>query len=73
MEDRQLVAYFTSIKEDFNRVDDQFDEAKDKLGRIEEVSRDILELMQNYDRERKEVKSTLWEHDRRLIKLEQRS
>ena len=84
MEDRQLEACFTSIKEDFNHIEDRFkevderfdgvdrrfDAVEEKLGRIEDVSRDILELMQNYDRERKEVKSTLWEHDRRLIKLE---
>lgn len=70
MEDRQLELYFASIKEDFSSMEGRFDHVEERFDRLEGVSRDILELMQNYDRERKEVKATLWEHDRRLAKLE---
>ena len=72
IEDRfkEVDERFDAVDERFDGVDRRFDAVEEKLGRIEDVSRDILELMQNYDRERKEVKSTLWEHDRRLIKLE---
>ena len=30
----------------------------------------VLNISRTYDQERKEVKSTLWEYDRRLLKLE---
>jgi len=64
---KDLEHLFTAIKVRFDEQDElitrRFDEQDKKM-------QAILEIVRIYDIERKEVKSTLWEHDRRLLKLE---
>jgi len=36
MQDQELEAYFTAIKEDFNGVHDRFDKVEDRLGKVED-------------------------------------
>lgn len=82
----ELETYFTSIQERFAEVDKRFIEVDKRFDgvdkRFDEVDKRfdeqdkklniILELMQFYDADKKDIKVTLWEHDRRLSKLEQK-
>jgi hypothetical protein len=77
MQDQILEQYFTAIKEDSNQVFDLIKhlELKIEQGFIEIRSNlgTILEIVRIYDVEKKEIKASLWEFDRRLIKLERNS
>lgn len=77
MTDIQLENYFGSIKSDFNRMDDRFTsvdkvilEIKDELAQIKQLCSAILDIVNMYDVERKEIKASLWDLDNRLHKLE---
>jgi len=64
------------IQERFSEQDkliqERFSEQDKKLEKMQSTLQLILNIVQSYDQERKEVKSTLWEFDRRLLKLERR-
>ena len=64
---KDLEHLFTAIETRFDQQDkliiERFDQQDKKM-------QAILDIVRIYDIERKEVKSTLWEHDRRLLKLE---
>jgi len=73
--------YFGAIKEDFDGLRSDFDGLKSyvdkrldtqdqKLGKIQETLKTILGIVNIYDQDKKEIKLNLWEHDRRLLKLE---
>lgn len=63
MSREELEQYFTSIQERFNDVDKRFDEQN-------RILQTILDIVRVNDVERKEIKATLWEYDRRIGKLE---
>ncbi len=67
MSKRTSEQYFTAIKAD---MDEFRSEVNNRFDRVERAMQSILSVVQMYDAERKEVKATLWEHDRKLIKLE---
>ena len=55
--------YFSAIKQDFNAVAGRFD-------KMENTLKTILDIVRVFDVEKKEIKLNLWEHDRRIVKLE---
>jgi len=77
MSKSEIEQYFTAIKEDLdefkNEVMTQFLAINERMEKVEKIAQSILEIVKVYDAERKEIKSTLWEFDRRLLKLERRS
>ena len=67
MSKKDLEQYFTAIKADL----DEFRlEVNTRFNRLEKSVQSILDIIRIYDVERKEIKSALWEHERRLMKLE---
>lgn len=67
---KELEQYFNAVQERFNGVDKRFDEQDKKFENMQSTLQIILSITQNYDVERKDIKSSLWEHDRRLTKVE---
>jgi hypothetical protein len=59
--------FFSSIKLDFDGLKEEMDL---RFQGVDNILRTILQIVQNYDIERKEIKVNLWEHDRRIQKLE---
>ncbi|MBI5221580.1 MAG: hypothetical protein HY979_02130 [Candidatus Magasanikbacteria bacterium] len=59
--------YFAAIKVDFDSLRSELDQFKVE---IDAKLTMILDIVKFYDLERKEIKSNLWEHDKRLMKLE---
>ena len=78
MPKKDLEQYFTAIQQRFDEQDvliqQRFDEQnkfiQQRFNEQDKKMRNILDIVKTYDQERREVKSTLWEHDRRLLKLE---
>lgn len=74
MSRKELEKYFTAIQQRFDEMDEKmdvrFDEMDVKFDEQKVILKNILDIVGVYDIERKEIKSTLWEHDRRLLKLE---
>lgn len=81
MSRKELEQYFTTIQERFNDVDKRFDyvdkrfDEQDK--RIEQgfneqnkILQTILDIVRVTDVEIKEIKLALWDHHRRLTKVE---
>ncbi|MBU1131137.1 hypothetical protein KJ840_03325 [Patescibacteria group bacterium] len=81
MSKNKLEYYFTAIQQRFEEQDQMIQqrfEEQDQMiqQRFEEQDqkfKSILDIVGFYDTERKDIKSTLWEHERRLIKLEKQS
>ena len=67
---KTLEQYFTAIQERFIEVDKRFDGVDKRFDEQDKKLQLILNIVQSYDHERKEVKASLWEHDRRLLELE---
>jgi len=69
-----LEKYFTAIKEDIDEFKQEFidfrKEVIERFDKQDRILKMVLDISRTYDQERKEVKSTLWEYDRRLLKLE---
>jgi hypothetical protein len=69
-----LEQLFTAIQERFAEQDQliqyRFDEQDKKFFEQDKKLESILSVVKFYDIERKDVKSTLWEHEIRLNKLE---
>jgi|GEM_PF-2774678 len=74
-------SYFSAIKTDFDSLRDDFSGLRDdfsglreeidsKFAKQDEKLNAILNVVKFYDVERKELKASLWEHERRLLKLE---
>ena len=63
MTDKQMEKYFTAIQE-------RFDEQDEELKMIKETMKTILDIFSSIDDERKDIKSSLWELDSRVRKLE---
>ncbi len=59
--------YFTAIKEDIDRLRKEMLERFDKQDQILEL---LLDMQRSYDEERRELKASLWELDRRVSKIE---
>lgn len=81
MNDNQLDQIFTAIKTDFNRFEEKIDNGFTKadakytqlLDSVEQIARTtatILEIVQTNDLERKEMKASIKELDRRITRLE---
>lgn len=58
-----MEKYFTAIQE-------RFDEQDEELKMIKETMKIILDIVSSIDDERKDIKSSLWELDSRVRKLE---
>ena len=73
-----LEHYFTAIQEHFDDLEQNFESRFNNLeqkfelrmDKMEKTLKLVLDIVSNNDKERKEIKSTLWEHDRRLLNLE---
>jgi predicted nucleic acid-binding Zn-ribbon protein len=63
MPKKELEHYFSAIQQEIVKLNERMDE-------MEETLKNILDIVRTYDIERKEIKSSLWEHDKRLMKLE---
>ncbi len=59
--------YFTAIKEDIDSLRKEMLERFDKQDQVLEI---LLDMIRSYDEERREMKASLWELDRRISKLE---
>ncbi len=77
MQDQELEQHFsyigeelTSLREDVNLLKEDVSNLKSSFARQEGLLKMVFDIVKVYDIERKEIKSTLWEHDRRLIHLE---
>ena len=74
MNKQSLEKYFTAIKEDIDEFKQEFvyfrKEIAERFDRQDKILKLVLDITRTYDQERKEVKSALWETDRRLLKLE---
>ncbi|OGY89530.1 MAG: hypothetical protein A2927_00825 [Candidatus Komeilibacteria bacterium RIFCSPLOWO2_01_FULL_45_10] len=80
-----LEQLFTAVRQDIDQLRDQLrEEIKNSINQLREEMADgfkkqneilktILNIVGFYDTERKDIKSSLWEHDRRLLKLEKQS
>ena len=80
-----LEQLFTAVRQDIDQLRDQLrEEIKNSINQLREEMADgfkkqneilktILNIVCFYDTERKDIKSSLWEHDRRLLKLEKQS
>ena len=66
--------YFSAIKSDFDGLQLNFNslrsEVNQRLDKQDQKLNTILEVVKVYDTDRKEIKLNLWEHERRLMKLE---
>ncbi len=73
--ENNIESYFIVIKEDIerlrNEMNQRFNEVYERFGKQDEVLGTILDIVRLYDIERKEIKSSLWELDRRVQKIEQ--
>ena len=58
---------FEKIDERFEKIDERFEKIDERFGKVEGLLSSILKLNQD---DKKVIKSTLWEHGRRLIRLE---
>lgn len=56
--------------ERFGEIDQRFDNIDQRFDKLDNVLATLLAMLKNYEEERKEVKAALWEHDRRILKLE---
>lgn len=59
--------FFAAIKEDIDSLRKEMVERFDKLDQVLEI---LLDMVRSYDEERREMKASLWELDRRVSKLE---
>ena len=67
MSKQEIEQYFIALKED---VDNLRDDVNKHFEKLESTMKIILNIVQSYDQERKEVKSSLWELERRILNLE---
>jgi len=67
--DKTTEQLFTALKEDNDLLREEMRAGFDDIKKSLKV---ILDIVQTNDVERKEIKSTLWEFDRRIRKLEGR-
>lgn len=63
--DKDTEQLFTAIQGEFTKIHERLD-TQDK------TLKTILDIIRVYDTERKEIKSALWEFDRRLKHLEKK-
>ena len=70
MSKNKLEYYFTAIQQRFEEQDQMIQQ---RFEEQDQKFKSILDIVGFYDTERKDIKSTLWEHERRLIKLEKQS
>lgn len=72
-----LEQLYTAIQQRFEEQDkliqQRFEEQDKKFDKMQATLLTVLNIVKSYDQERKEVKSTLWEYERRLLKLEKQS
>ncbi len=59
--------YFSAIKSDSDNLRIEMNKGFKKIDKVLDA---ILETMNFYEKDKKEIKLNLWEHDRRIIKLE---
>jgi hypothetical protein len=69
-----LQSNFDSLRSNFDGLQSNFDslrsEVNQRLDKHDQKLNTILEVVKVYDVDRKEIKLNLWEHERRLMKLE---
>ena len=63
----EMNSKFEAVYRRFEKIDERFGKIDERFGKVEGLLSSILELNQD---DKKVIKSTLWEHDRRLIRLE---
>jgi hypothetical protein len=72
--DKTTEQLFTAIKKDNDQLREEmrkgFEAVEDHLLEQKKTLKAILDIVQTYDVERKEIKSTLWEFERRIRRLE---
>lgn len=66
----ELEHYFSAIQQELVKINEHVNQVSERMDNMEETLKSILDIVRTYDIERKEIKSALWEHDRRLVKLE---
>lgn len=71
---KMAESYFGTIKNDSDGLKEEINDLRKYVDKRFDEANIILKstfnIIHTYDVERKEMKSTLWEYDRRLIKLE---
>jgi hypothetical protein len=72
--DKTTEQLFTALKKDNDQLREEmregFKAVEDNLFEMKKTLKAILDIVQTYDVERKEIKSTLWEYERRIRRLE---
>ena len=63
----EMNSKFEAVYRRFEKIDERFEKIDERFGKVEGLLSSILKLNQD---DKKVIKSTLWEHGRRLIRLE---
>jgi transposase len=70
MDDKTLEKFLTAINNYSNRTEEKIDRIGDFVEQIARTTAIVLEIVQTNDKERKEIKATIKELDRRVTRLE---
>ncbi|MBU1037291.1 hypothetical protein KKF32_04715 [Patescibacteria group bacterium] len=54
-------------------IEDIAERMEERFDKLEKTMKLVLDIVRTYDQEKKEMKEIFWEHDRRLINLENQS